>query len=148
MTPTFADRSQIPRPCVCLLGCQRAFAQAIGDAGVALDLVDGEVLVGAEPKPAHRHGVARPGLELAAVTRAVEHQEASWWKADTAAPRECQSTMRLLDEVVEITVPAVVEVREEHQPAAIVHKRPMGEVNRAHATEVSVGRLNPQEQAQ
>ena len=42
----------------------------------------------------------------------------------------------------------MVEVAEEHQAAAIVHESPVGEVNRAHAAEVTVGREDPQQQAQ
>src|SRR5438874_1473564 len=127
------NSSQIQRPCHCLLWCQRGFPQAVGNAGVALDLIDREVLVGAEPESADRHGVPRPGLELTAMAGAIEHQKAGWWEAHSAAPRQGQAPMRLLDKIVEIAVPAVIEIAEEQQAAAVVQECPMGKVDRAHA---------------
>ena len=52
----------------------------------------------------------------------------------------------LLDEVVEVGVPAVVEVAEEQQAAAVVDERPMCEVDGSHAAEVAVRRLHSQQQ--
>ena len=122
---------------------QRGFPQPIGDAGIALDLVDREIAVGAVPEPAYRHRVAGPRLELAAVARAVEHQEAGRREADAAAPGEREAAMRLLDEIVEVAFPAMIEVAEEHQSTAVVHERPVGEMNRAHAAEIAVRRDRP-----
>ena len=56
--------------------------------------------------------------------------------------------MSLLDEIVEIAVPAVIEVAEEHQAAAVVHESPMGEVHGAHAAEIPVGRNDAEHQSQ
>jgi hypothetical protein len=92
--------------------------------------------------------MARPVLELEAVARAIEHEEARRREAHAAAPGEGEAAMRLLDEIVEIGLPAMVEIAEEHQPAAIVDERPMGEMNGAHAAEIAVGGDHPQHQAE
>ena len=42
------------------------------DAGVTFDLVHRIFLVGAEPEPANRHGIARPDFELAAMAGAID----------------------------------------------------------------------------
>src|SRR5437868_1057170 len=111
---------QVARPCQSLLARERLAAQTLGDPRVAFDLVDGQIAIGTEPEAADGHRVARPLLELAAMAGAVEDEEARGRKADAAAPRQRQSTMCLLDEVVEIAVPALIEVGEEDQPAAVV----------------------------
>ena len=139
-------RSSAHAAASCSLNC--LFPQAVGDAGIALDLVDREITVGAVPEAAHRHRVTGPRLELPAVARAVEHEEAGRRKADAAAPGERQSAMRLLDEVVEVAFPAMIEVAEEHQAAAIVHEGPVGEMDRAHAAEIAVRRDDPEHQAE
>src|SRR5215813_10949999 len=115
---------------------------------MTFDLVDRVVLVGGEPEPAYRHGVARPGFEFPAVAGAVEHEKSGRWESDTAAPREREAAVGLLDEVVEITFPAMVEVAEEHQPTAVVHERPMREVYGAHAAQVAVRGHDAQDEAE
>src|ERR1700712_4165060 len=95
-------RSQVLCPCGSLLGRERRLAQARGDPGIPFDLIDRVKRVGAEPEPADGHGMPRPGLELASMTGAVEHQKAGRRKSDAAAPCERQAAMRLLDKIVEI----------------------------------------------
>jgi hypothetical protein len=53
----------------------------------------------------------------------------------------------LFDEVIKVAVPAVIEIGQKHEPAAVVHESPVGKVNRAHAAEIAVGRDHPQNQA-
>src|SRR4051794_33210739 len=115
---------------------------------MTLDLVDRVIGVGAKPESADRHRMARPCLELAAMTCAVHDKKPSRGETDAAPPCKGQAAMCFLDEIIEIAVPAIVEVREEHQPTSIVDEGPMGEVNRAHAAEIAVRRHHPQYEAQ
>ena|SRR5437764_3324971 len=78
-----------------------------------------------------------PSLELPAVAGAVEHEKPRGWKADTAAPGESEAAVRL-DKVVEIALPVVIEVAEEHQPAAVADEGPMRKVNRPHASQITI----------
>src|SRR5947207_12387564 len=92
--------------------------------------------------------MARPGLELPAVAGAVEHEEPDGRKADAAAPGEGEAAMRFLDKIVEIALPAMIEVAEEDQPAAIVHEDPVSKVDRSHAPEITIRRGGAHDQTQ
>src|SRR5438045_9505778 len=92
--------------------------------------------------------MARPGLELPAVAGAIEHEEPGRRKADAAAPAAGEAAMRLLDKIVEIALPAMIEVAEDDQPAAMVHADTVSKVDSSHAPETTIRRPGARAQTQ
>src|SRR3982751_754396 len=123
-----------------LLVLQCCLSQVVGDPVVALDLIDRQFRIGAVPEPADRAGGERPVLELSAVTRPVKDEKARRREPDAAAPGQRQTSVRLLDEIVEIAAPAMVEIAEEQQTASVVQESPMREMHGAHAAEIAIAR--------
>src|SRR5262249_49096896 len=92
-----------------------------GDAGypvmdqrVVANLIGGQIRVIAVPKVGHALLAADPTLETVAILRTIQNQETRARKADTVAPGRRLPAMSLGDEILEVTLPTAVIVREKN----------------------------------
>ena len=126
------ERSEPAQPQSRRIVSFRKIEQPLPDLVVVVDVGDGERGIGLIPGVPYRHPRARPGLENRPVERPRE--------ADAAAPDHHDALIEILEEVIEVGLPAAVVVAEEHQAlllAAIdgreIEQRPVSEMDRVQA---------------
>ena len=112
--------------------------EAFGQQRALVDAADAEVWIRLVPDQRWELADAGPGFERVAVGGAVSDEPTRARETGTVRPHRGQATVRLLDEVVEVALPAPVEVREEQQVPAAVDHRPMREVDRRQLPEATL----------
>ena len=119
------------------VGRIRRLVEPVADPRVVVDRLDRELGVGAV-EDLRRHLVrAAPGLEGLLVPGALEREGDGARILLRARPGEVETLRRLVDEVAQVALPALVVVAEKEQPLVGLEQEPLGEVDRRDRSELA-----------